>query len=151
MCFSPLLHTHTHTHTHTKTYTVDNEVNKYLLSPENILYSVLSSLHNVIVTSYLLHVYQAFNPHKNESKPSGNAAAGHCSQPFPFPLSPLMLSTAVKWVPASSPSSDEAVEVRSEDEICPRPYQLQTVQLGFKHKQSGLGHVLSQVALAALS
>ena len=41
--------------------------------------------------------------------------------------------------------------MHSEDEICPRPYQLQTVQLGFKHKRSGSGHVLSQVDLAALS
>lgn len=62
-----------------------------------------------------------------------------------------MLSTVVKWVPPSSPSSDEAAEAHSEDEICPRPHQLQTVQLGFKHKQSGLGHVISQVDLAALS
>lgn len=58
MCFSPL---YTHTHTHTQTYAVDNEVNKHLLSPENILHAVLSSLHNVIVTSYLLHVNQAFH------------------------------------------------------------------------------------------
>ena len=48
-------------HTHTKTYALDNDVNKHLLSPENILHTVLSSLHNVIVTSYLLRVNQAFH------------------------------------------------------------------------------------------
>lgn len=50
-------------HIHRQAYAIDNKVNRNLLSTKNVLHIVLSSLNNVIVNSYLPHVYQAFHTH----------------------------------------------------------------------------------------